>query len=1263
MHSLKPIARFLSLFLLLALTLMRAAPVRAASTLYAAPTAQGSGNCSSWANACTLQTALSNAVSGDQIWVKAGVHYPGSAGDRSATFTLRNGVALYGGFAGTETLLSQRNWTTNKTILSGDIDANDTNTDGNFIAETTADIKGDNAYHVVTGSGTNNTAVLDGFVITAGLALGSDPNNSGGGMYNNSGSPTLTNITFSGNAAYSGGGMINNWGSNPTLTAVTFSGNAALFGGGMANYNSSSPSLTNVTFSNNTATDRAGGMYNSSSSSPTLTNVTFSNNHASSYGGGMVNNSSSPALANVTFSGNTASNYGGGMVNSYSNPTLTDVTFTNNSADDYGGGMVNSYSNPTLTHVTFSGNSSVYSTTSYGGGMVNDHSFPTLTDVTFTNNSASNGGGGMVNILSGPVLTNVTFRGNSAKEGGGMYNENSDATVLTNVTFRGNSASDYGGGMVNDISSPTLTNVTFSNNSASNYGGGMANFFSSPTLTNVTFSGNTASNSGGGMYNFISSNPTLTNIILWGDSAPNGPEIYNDGSSTPSISYSDIQGGYAGTGNINADPRFVDAAGGNLRLQLTSPAIDAGNNAAVPAGITTDLDGNPRFVDIPTVPNTGSGTPPIVDMGAYETQDTIPPTVTVDQAAGQADPTNTAPILFTAVFNEPIDTATFTTADVSLSGTAPGATVASVTEIAPNDGTTFQISVSGMTGDGTVIASIPAGGVQDLAGNANAASTSTDNTVTYDATAPTVTVNQAAGQADPTNTAPILFTAVFNEPINTATFTTADVTLSGTAPGATVASVTEIAPNDGTTFEIAVNGMTGSGTVIASIPAVGVQDLAGNANAASTSTDNTVTYDTTAPALTSFTRFDPPASPTSADTLTFRAAFSKDVQNVDAADFSINAAPATTAAITAVTPVSPSLYEITVSGGDLAAYNGVIGLDLAAGQNIQDLVGNPLPAGEPAADETYTVDNTVPTVAALDLQANYVGAGPASFTVQFNMPVADPPGHTDPDDVTNPANYLLIEKGPNGATDTLSCLAGVSGDDVQQTVTSVAYNSITYRSTVTLAGALPVGDYRLFVCGTTSIVSLAGVPLNNGADYTFDFTVSRAVLPATGFPMGQVTQLAPQPAAKTYQSYNDLILDIPSLGIKTSIVGIPQTSDGWDVSWLGNSVGWLAGSAFPTWPGNTVLTGHIWNADNTPGIFADIKDLKYGDRFSIQAYGRIYVYEVRENTWLWGSSNAAKVFRHEDYDWVTLLTCEGYNPLTGKYSFRRMVRAVLVEVK
>ena len=142
-----------------------------------------------------------------------------------------------------------------------------------------------------------------------------------------------------------------------------------------------------------------------------------------------------------------------------------------------------------------------------------------------------------------------------------------------------------------------------------------------------------------------------------------------------------------------------------------------------------------------------------------------------------------------------------------------------------------------MTGSGTVIATLAAGVAHDSGGNANKASTSTDNTVTYDVTAPTVTINQAAGQADPTNTSPINFTVVFSEPVTD--FATGDVTLSGTAPGTLVGTVT----GSGTTYNVAVSGMTGSGTVIATIAAGAAHDAAGNANAASTSTDNTVTYD------------------------------------------------------------------------------------------------------------------------------------------------------------------------------------------------------------------------------------------------------------------------------------------------------------------------------------------------------------------------------------------------------------------------------------
>jgi hypothetical protein len=190
-----------------------------------------------------------------------------------------------------------------------------------------------------------------------------------------------------------------------------------------------------------------------------------------------------------------------------------------------------------------------------------------------------------------------------------MNNESSSPT-LVDVIFSEN----VGDGLVNsNSSSPTLTNVTFYRNT----GHGIYNSYSSLIiLTNVTIHGN-----GGGFYSSFSTPAVLTNCILWGDVWGGEPSeiAYQDPNSKPIVTYSLIQGGYEGAGNIDLDPLFRRASDGNLHLGLYSPAIDAGNND-IPelAGITTDLDGNPRFVDIPWINDTGNGTPPIVDMGAYE---------------------------------------------------------------------------------------------------------------------------------------------------------------------------------------------------------------------------------------------------------------------------------------------------------------------------------------------------------------------------------------------------------------------------------------------------------------------------------------------------------------------------------------------------------------------------------------------------------------------------------------------------------------------
>jgi len=567
-------------------------------------TATGNNDGTSWEDAFTdLQDGLDMAIANDQIWVAEGTYYPtkevGGTGSRRQTFQMINGVEIYGGFPDTgDPNFADRDPDTYETILSGDI-----GTPGETI---------DNCYHVFyhpSGTNLDASAILDGFTIIYGSAYGSGDRDSGGGMYNYESSPTVTGCTFSGNSASYGGGMYNYDNSSPTVTNCTFSGNSADDGGGMYNYYYSDPTVTNCTFSGNSAS-YGGGMRNYDSS-PTVTDSTFSGNSADN-GGGMYNrNDSDPTVTNCTFSGNWADDDGGGVFNYFhSDPTVTDCTFSGNSADD-GGGMYNYYyGSPTVTNCTFSGNSA-----DYGGGMYNyNYSDPTVTNCTFSGNSASYGGG-MYNDAVCPTLINCVFSGNAADWcGGGIYDDGNSSPTLINCIFNGNSAWDVGGGMYNDSGNPTLTNCTFSGNSVENrWGGGMLNDSASPTLNNCIFWGNIDS-SGTGLSAQIT---TFT-----GGPAVHYSCIQDDDPDDESIPF-----GGEGNNNIDDDPLLVDPNGSDgiigteddhLRLSPGSPCIDAGNNTAVPGDITTDRDGRPRFIDDSATPDTGNGTPPIVDMGVYE---------------------------------------------------------------------------------------------------------------------------------------------------------------------------------------------------------------------------------------------------------------------------------------------------------------------------------------------------------------------------------------------------------------------------------------------------------------------------------------------------------------------------------------------------------------------------------------------------------------------------------------------------------------------
>ena len=294
--------------------------VASGATYYVVPGGAGSKNGTSWANAyADVQTAINRASSagGGEVWIAKGTYKHGSA------MTMKNNVAIYGGFAGTETSKEER-VEGNNTILDGE---------GKYRV----------FYNYYTSSNKlTNSAKLDNVTIQNGYA-----SYGGAGMCNNYASPEITNCTFSGNSAsHYGGGMYND-SSSPVLTNCTFSGNSAGDGGGVYNSSSSSPVLTNCTFSGNSAGD-GGGMYNTNSS-PILTNCTFTNNSASG-GGGMYNyDSSSPKLTNCTFTNNSAGS-GGGMYNLYSSPSLTNCILWGNTAS-YSGNEIsnlNSNSNPTI---------------------------------------------------------------------------------------------------------------------------------------------------------------------------------------------------------------------------------------------------------------------------------------------------------------------------------------------------------------------------------------------------------------------------------------------------------------------------------------------------------------------------------------------------------------------------------------------------------------------------------------------------------------------------------------------------------------------------------------------------------------------------------------------------------------------------------------------------------------------------------------------------------------------------------------------------
>lgn len=372
---------------------------------------------------------------------------------------------------------------------------------------------------------------------------------------------------------------------------------------------------------------RGGGVY-ILNSSPTIEECIIDGCTAAR-GGGIYAETSASVIADCQFFGNEAtggaafsSNKGGGI---YFDNALTDLRrcmFEQNSAH-FGGGVYLIHGDVELIECTFDTN-----TGAKGGGLYAQNMDPRLTRCEFVDNRAvgstsvtGQGAGMAFEFGADPVAIDCTFRNNDAdRTGGAVYAISSDG-VYQSCLFVDNDANDGSGGAMwlSGDTNTSILNCIYANNTATIRAGGVGTSTNGiATITNCTFYLNDAGLEGGALF-FAESACDARNCIAWSNTPDQIAAL-----GAPTVRYSDIQGGYTGTGNIDSDPMFVNAAGEDFDLQSGSPCIDAASNSLA-VGVTEDFDDDPRRIDDPNTVDTGDGDAPIIDMGAQEFQPILCP--------------------------------------------------------------------------------------------------------------------------------------------------------------------------------------------------------------------------------------------------------------------------------------------------------------------------------------------------------------------------------------------------------------------------------------------------------------------------------------------------------------------------------------------------------------------------------------------------------------------------------------------------------------
>jgi predicted outer membrane repeat protein len=485
-----------------------------------------------------------------EVWVAAGTYYSFS-NSASDSVRLKPNVSVYGGFAGDEEWLTERDIEANVTIIDGREQGGE-----------------DASYHVVMGS---NDADLDGFTITGGRALADPPHHRGGGIYLNAANTHVLNCKITGNEAFDGGGVFT-YDSWPIVENSLIASNRAQRGGGMLTLNGFAH-LSDVRFENNLAEESGGGLYFErvySACYPVLENIEFVDNTASIDGGAVYNISCNPTIDGALIESNTVGERGGGVATYRGSFDLSNALLVNNRAPLDGGGVYSKFTDTTISYCDFEANLALGD----AGGVYLELTEGTIYASTFVQNSAGNDGGAITVYFDDPRVLNTLITGNRSNRGAGIFNGTRAETEVVNCTLHGNVAAE----------------------------------------------------DGGGLYNADLSEPEIYNSILWQNESK---QIYDEIGSEVIVGYSDVQYGYPGIFNIDADPLFAapgswDDNGtpldnsddswieGDYHLLEWSPCIDMADDSVSPE---MDAEGK-AWADLED-----TGLPDIAtDMGIFDFQ-------------------------------------------------------------------------------------------------------------------------------------------------------------------------------------------------------------------------------------------------------------------------------------------------------------------------------------------------------------------------------------------------------------------------------------------------------------------------------------------------------------------------------------------------------------------------------------------------------------------------------------------------------------------